>query len=87
MFVTLEVLERRHILKVIRSTNGNISQAARILGIDRRTLYRKLESYVKRRRAEIAVLNFVGGRFSDEPVNVTEDSTSGYIPRNSHGNR
>jgi two-component system response regulator HydG len=38
-------VERRHILEVIAAVEGNKRLAARVLGIDRRTLYRKLESY------------------------------------------
>jgi DNA-binding NtrC family response regulator len=37
----LKELERRYILKVLTQTGGNISQAARILGVDRKTLYRR----------------------------------------------
>lgn len=38
-------VERRHIQRVLSSVAGNKRQAARILGLDRRTLYRKLERY------------------------------------------
>jgi two-component system response regulator HydG len=38
----LENLERRHMARVLRAVNGNKTVAARILGIDRVTLYRKL---------------------------------------------
>ena len=37
---TLEELERRYIVQVLKRTTGNKEEAARILGIDRRTLYR-----------------------------------------------
>ena len=37
---SLEELERRYIVQVLRHTKGNKEDAARILGIDRRTLYR-----------------------------------------------
>lgn len=37
---TLEELERRYIVQILRHTKGNKEDAARILGIDRRTLYR-----------------------------------------------
>jgi transcriptional regulator with GAF, ATPase, and Fis domain len=39
--VSLRQIESRHIQRVLRLANGNKSRAARILGIDRRTLYRK----------------------------------------------
>ena len=40
----LRQLERRYIRTVMRHTDGHRGRAADILGIDRRTLYRKLES-------------------------------------------
>ena len=42
-FISLEQMERKYIREVLEFTEGNISRAAEILGIDRRTLYRKLE--------------------------------------------
>jgi two-component system response regulator HydG len=41
--LTLEQLERRYIARVLKATGGNKTQAAGVLGIDRRTLYRKLD--------------------------------------------
>jgi transcriptional regulator with PAS, ATPase and Fis domain len=38
-------VEKRHILRILEETGGNHTRAAEILGIDRRTLYRKLEKY------------------------------------------
>lgn len=43
--MTLDELERRHIDRVLRSVDGNRSAAARILGVDRSTLYRKLKQF------------------------------------------
>jgi two-component system response regulator AtoC len=43
--LSLADLERRHILRVLARTAGNKQAAARILGIDRTTLQRKLERY------------------------------------------
>ncbi len=43
--VPLWVMERSHIEKVLESVEGNKSRAARILEIDRKTLYMKLERY------------------------------------------
>jgi two-component system response regulator HydG len=42
-FVPMEVVERRYIARVLEQTRGNKTLAARILGFDRKTLYRKLE--------------------------------------------
>ena len=41
--VTLAELEDQYIEKVVRATNGNKSEAARILGINRASLWRKLK--------------------------------------------
>jgi two-component system response regulator HydG len=43
--LTLEEVERRHILQVLEATGGNRTLAARTLGLDRTTLWRKLERY------------------------------------------
>jgi transcriptional regulator with PAS, ATPase and Fis domain len=43
--VTLNEVERRHIESVLEAVNGNRQAAARILGIDRTTLYRKLQRF------------------------------------------
>ncbi len=42
-FPTLEELERRYIRRVLEATRGNKTQASRILGMNRRTLYRRIE--------------------------------------------
>jgi DNA-binding NtrC family response regulator len=41
----LAILEKDHILRVMESVGGNKMSAARILGIGRRALYRRLERY------------------------------------------
>ena len=43
--VPMEEVERRYILRVLETLGGNKRQAAKLLGMDRRTLYRKLEKY------------------------------------------
>ena len=43
--VTMDELERRYILRVLEALNGNKSLAAQTLGLDRKTLYRKLQLY------------------------------------------
>ncbi len=41
----LEDMERRHVHAILRETGWNISRSAAILGIDRVTLYHKIEKY------------------------------------------
>jgi len=43
--LTLGEVERRHIESVLQAVEGNRQEAARILGIDRTTLYRKLQRF------------------------------------------
>jgi transcriptional regulator of acetoin/glycerol metabolism len=38
-------VERTHIEKVVAECDGNLSRAARVLEIDRTTLYHKLKRY------------------------------------------
>ncbi|TNE84546.1 MAG: sigma-54-dependent Fis family transcriptional regulator [Deltaproteobacteria bacterium] len=45
VLLPLDEVERRHILAVLRAHNGNKAEAARTLGIGRKTLYRKLEAW------------------------------------------
>jgi two-component system NtrC family response regulator len=43
--IPLWIVERDHILKVLEMVDGNKSKAAKVLEIDRKTLYTKLERY------------------------------------------
>ena len=43
--VPLEEVERRYVLRVLDAVGGRRGQAAKILGLDRKTLYRKLERW------------------------------------------
>ncbi len=45
--VPLEEVERRYILRVMEAVAGNKSAAAQVLGIERATLYRKLDRYAR----------------------------------------
>jgi len=56
--VSLEEMERRYSKHVIARCNGNMTRAAEVLQIDRRTLYRMLERFAQRTVDESA----------DEPV-------------------
>jgi transcriptional regulator of acetoin/glycerol metabolism len=40
---SLDNLRRQHIEKVLRAVGGNVAKAARVLGIDRGTLYRRVK--------------------------------------------
>ncbi len=44
-YCTLEGYEKNAIESYLRMVNGNKSNCAKILGIDRRTLYRKIAKY------------------------------------------
>src|SRR5205814_1841293 len=43
--VTLAEMERRYILRILKKMGGHQIKTAEILGIDRRTLYRRLRQY------------------------------------------
>ncbi|MGH7491888.1 MAG: sigma 54-interacting transcriptional regulator [bacterium] len=43
--LSLKEMERRHIIETLKSCDGNFDEAARLLGIGRTTLWRKLKEY------------------------------------------
>jgi DNA-binding NtrC family response regulator len=43
--VSLEQLEREHIARALAATGGNKTRVAQLLGIDRTTLYAKIQRY------------------------------------------
>jgi two-component system response regulator HydG len=47
--MTLAELEREFIERVLEDEGGNKTRAAQRLGLDRKTLYRKLDEYAKAR--------------------------------------
>src|SRR6266566_2152032 len=51
---TLEAIERETIFRVLRETGGHHTKTAKVLGISRRTLTRKLKAYGVRNEREIA---------------------------------
>ncbi len=46
---TIEELERSYVHQVLKAVGGNKTHAAQVLGVDRRTLYRKLEKYASKK--------------------------------------
>ena len=67
---TLETVERRHIYRVVKAKKGNLTRAAQVLGIDRRTLYRKLEKYNSQRRASVATVHNLASSYATELSNT-----------------
>jgi DNA-binding NtrC family response regulator len=45
--LSMAEVERAYILEILRVTGGNKSRAADVLGLDRKTLYRKLQEYAE----------------------------------------
>ena len=43
--LTLDEINQRYVRQVLAAVGCNMTRAAKILGIDRRTLYRKLKQY------------------------------------------
>ena len=43
--LSLDEMERQHIARILASERGNISNTARVLGINRTTLYHKIKKY------------------------------------------
>ena len=63
--VPLEEVERRYILRVVDAVAGNKTAAARVLGLERKTLYRKLDRYAAEQQSR--------ERTSEPPVPRDED--------------
>jgi DNA-binding NtrC family response regulator len=65
-FITLDALERRYILRVVEALNGNRSLAAQTLGLDRKTLYRKLLLYSGQPKVKARTEQHVEASASDD---------------------
>ena len=72
----LHAVERAYVLEVLRQTAGNKSRASEILGLDRKTLYRKLAEYASEREVEDAMDESAGSRAGD--------SSSRDVPESRH---
>jgi DNA-binding NtrC family response regulator len=59
--LTLAELERDYIMKVLAAEGGNKTRAAQRLGLDRKTLYRKLEEYAAAGVAAVGGTTASGG--------------------------
>jgi two-component system, NtrC family, response regulator AtoC len=57
----MDEVERRYILRVLEAVGGNKTQAAQVLGFDRKTLYRKLERYGSQAQASAPTIVAVNG--------------------------
>ena len=44
-YLSLAELEHRHIIRVLEATSGNLTAAAKRLGVDRGTLHRKIKEW------------------------------------------
>jgi DNA-binding NtrC family response regulator len=64
--LTLEQLEQEYIQKVVSAEAGNKTRAAQRLGLDRKTLYRKLEEYGARQAAVGASIGLPGPLAAEE---------------------
>ena len=45
VFLTLEEIKKRHVIRALKKTKGIKIKAAKILGIDRKTLFRMVERF------------------------------------------
>jgi transcriptional regulator of acetoin/glycerol metabolism len=43
--LSIDNVEKQHILRVLEKNNWNISRSAKVLGIDRVTVYKKMQKY------------------------------------------
>jgi two-component system response regulator HydG len=75
--ITLDEMERRYVRQVLNAVGGNKTHAARILGIDRRSLYRRLEE--PRHDAKPAETNSHGHARTTSPPPMA------HPPHGSHG--
>ncbi len=58
--LSLEEVEKRHVAGVLNWAGGNVTHAARVLGIDRMTLYNKIKRYGLRRSDQDRAVTVIG---------------------------
>jgi len=76
--ITLDEMERRYVRQVLNAVGGNKTHAARILGIDRRSLYRRLEEpRHDQKPAEGATAAPAPGRAPTTPPPIASNGHSG----------
>ncbi len=73
--MTLDELERRYVRQVLTAANGNKTHAARVLGIDRRSLYRRLEG-LQEPEPEAAAEPATGATTEASTAEATSDAGS-----------
>lgn len=83
---TIEEVETRHIKKVMLQLGGNMSQAAKALGIDRRTIYRKVNSYTKKDLSAESSVEELPKTFEDLEIRISnlEFRNSNLVAVNDH---
>jgi len=72
--VSLAELERRYILRILEKMGGHQIKTSRVLGIDRRTLYRRLRQYGQAGR-----ITDDGSEDLDESIEDTERATASSV--------
>ncbi len=78
--LSLEVLERELILKALARANGNKSQAARLLGLTRRTLYSRMERHELRVPGEATDAAGEARELAAEGGDTDSDGSEGTAP-------
>jgi two-component system response regulator PilR (NtrC family)/two-component system response regulator HydG len=79
--LTLAELEREYISRVLQAEGGNKTRAAQRLGLDRKTLYRKLEEYGRAPGDNAAAAETLDDRHSDRHERLDVRDSAGDVPR------